>query len=518
MTEQTIKGWLTESYDYKRPSRGQIREGVILKMGEQGAIIDVDLKRDGFVPRADIERLGEDAAAQLAPGQEVTARIMKPEDRNGNLILSLYQALSEKDWDKAQELLDAEDIWRGQVTDYNKGGLIVKFHRLRGFIPGSHLWKHKRSGQREETFKKYVGEELPLKVIEVHREKNRLIMSERLARRKARKQRQKHLLEELVEGQVYRGTVSQLCDFGAFVDLGGADGLVHISELSWRRVGHPKEVLEVGQEIDVYVLRLDHERKRISLSLKRLEPNPWDLVDGRYVEGQLVSGTVTNTTDFGAFVRLGEGVDGLIHISELASIPPEDPKEVVQRGEELVLRILRIDSVRHRIALSLKRVTPQERGAWMAQRMAEEEAAEEVAASVAAEALPSEEEQPSAEAQEEQPSAEEQPSVEAQEEQPSAEAREEQPGVEAQEEQPSAEAQEEQPSVKAQEKQPSAEAQEEQPDAEAQEQEQQPDTEREEQEGTVLAWTETRSEAMPDASETASREELVEELVEAMAV
>ena len=483
MTEQTIKGWLTESYDYKRPSRGQIREGVILKMGEQGAIVDVDLKRDGFVPRSDIERLGEDAASQLAPGQEVTARIMKPEDRNGNLILSLYQALSEKDWDKAQELLDGEDIWRGQVTDYNKGGLIVKFNRLRGFIPGSHLWKHKRSGQREETFKKYVGEELPLKVIEVHREKNRLILSERLARRKARKQRQKHLLEELVEGQVYRGTVSQLCDFGAFVDLGGADGLVHISELSWRRVGHPKEVLEVGQEIDVHVLRLDHERKRISLSLKRLEPNPWDLVDGRYVEGQLVSGTVTNTTDFGAFVRLGVGVDGLIHISELASVPPEDPKEVVQRGEELVLRILRIDSVRHRIALSLKRVTPQERGAWMAQRMAEEEAAEEVAASVAAEALPS------------------------------AEVQEEQPDAEAQEEQPSVEAQEEQPSVEAQEEQPSAEVQEEQPDVEAQEQE-----EAEEQEGTVLAWTETRSEAMPSASETASQEELVEELVEAMAV
>jgi small subunit ribosomal protein S1 len=372
LAEHPAEGWLTKSYEYQRPCRGQIRRGVVLKLEEQGAIIDVGLKRDGFVPRADIERLGEETSSRLKPGQEVVTRIVRPRDRDGNLILSLYQARLEKDWIKAQELLDSGEVWRGKVTEYNRGGLIATFSHLRAFVPASHLWALGRRslspGQREAQLQEYIGQELPLKVIEVNRDRRRLILSERLARRQIHEQSMERLLNELVEGQVHRGVIRRLCDFGAFVDLGGADGLIHISELAWRRVRHPREVLQVDDEIEVYILHLDHERKRIGLSLKRLQPDPWELVDTTYTPGQLVSGRVTNVVVFGAFVALDIGVEGLVHVSELADPPPPDPQEILQRGDEPVLRILRIDSYRRRIALSLKKVSEQEREGWLAQQ------------------------------------------------------------------------------------------------------------------------------------------------------
>jgi small subunit ribosomal protein S1 len=327
-----------------------MRKGLILKLGERGAIVDVGLKRDGLVPQRDIERLGNEAASQLKPGQQVTTRIVRPWNRQGRLILSLYQARFERDWRKAQELLDSGDVWPGKVTGDNRDGLLVKFGGVRGFVPASHLWgmnaRHLPTDRRRAKLKAYVGQELSLKVIEVDRDRRCLILSERLARRQLRQQNLERLLDELMEGQIVRGVVGRLVDFGAFVDLGGADGLIHISELAWQRVQHPSEVLRAGDEIEVYVLSLDRQRKRISLSLKRLQPSPWGLVDTTYTVGQLVSGTVTNIVRFGAFV---------LH-------------EVVQRGDELVLRILRIDSLRHRIALSLKRVSNQERGEWLVQQ------------------------------------------------------------------------------------------------------------------------------------------------------
>jgi len=368
---EQIKGWLTESYDYERPRRRQIRQGVILEVEERGVFVDVGLKRDGFVPRTDVERLEKEGASRLEPGQEVAVCVVKPEDRDGNLILSLYQAQLKQDWVKAQEMLESGELWQGQVTGYNRGGITVKFGRLRGFVPGSHLMASQERrlspDQRAEKFKGCVGQELSLKLIEVDRRKRRLIMSERLARRQLRRQHRERLLNELLEGQVCSGVVSQVCDFGAFVDLGGADGLVHISELAWRRIQHPSEVVRVGDELKVYVLRLDHERKRIALSLKRLQPDPWDLVDQAYREGQLVSGVVTHVPKFGAFVALDIGVEGLIHTSELADPPPTDPRTVVQQGDELLLRIMRIESARHRIGLSLKRVSAQERSERLAQ-------------------------------------------------------------------------------------------------------------------------------------------------------
>jgi len=370
--QNVMERWLTEEYDYDRPRRGQIREGEILKVEEQGFVVDLGLKRDGFVPRTDVELLGEEVPSSLELGQEVKARIVRLEDQNGNLVLSMYQARFEKDWERARELLESGEVWRGEVADYNRGGLIVEFANLRAFVPASHLWDWDRrrltSDQREAKLEAYIGQGLPFKIIEVDRNRRRLILSERRAREQIREEEMQRLFEELVEGQVVRGTVRRLQPFGAFVDLGGADGLIHISELAWRRLRHPREVLQEGDETDVYVLRLDHERKRIGLSLKRLQPNPWTLVDETYTLDQLVSGTVTNVVDFGAFVALGIGVEGLVHVAELADPPPADPREVLRRGDEVVVRILRIDSFRERIGLSIKGVSEQEREEWLAQQ------------------------------------------------------------------------------------------------------------------------------------------------------
>jgi small subunit ribosomal protein S1 len=372
VAEQEIEGWLTEPCDYKRPQRGQIRHGVILRVEKRGIIVDVGLKRDGFVPIGDVERLGKGALSELAPGQEIETCVVRPEDREGKLVLSLYKARLVQDWARAKEMMENEEICHGVVNGCNRGGLTVNIGRLHGFIPASHLWRvnsqRLEPEERREKFQRYVGQELPLKVIEVKRIRRRLILSERLARQQLREQHRERLLNELLEGQVCRGTVSHLREFGAFVDLGGADGLIHISELSWRRVQHPSEVVQMGDEVEVYVLRLDHERKRIGLSLKRLQPDPWSLVDMNYVEGQLVSGVVTNVAKFGAFVALDMGIEGLIHFSELTDPPPKDPRTVVQVGDELVLRILRIESYRRRIGLSLKRVSSQERDDWLMSR------------------------------------------------------------------------------------------------------------------------------------------------------
>jgi small subunit ribosomal protein S1 len=376
LAEETTEGWLTDKYDYEGPRRGQLRDATILHIGTRGITVDVRLKQEGFVPRRDIERLGKAAASRLEPGQEVTTYVVNPENRDGNLILSLTKAEREQDWVKAEEMLENGEVWHGKVTGCNKGGITVSFGRLCGFVPGSHLWaRDKRrvsTDDREEAFREYVGRELSFKVIEVDRSRRRLILSERLARKQVREQERDRLMDELMEGDVVHGTVTSLRDFGAFVDLGGADGLIHVSELAWRQVCHPKEVLQVGDEIKVYVLRLDYERKRIGLSLKRLQPDPWSWVELTYTEGQLVSGIVTGVKEFGAFVTLDIGVDGLIHVSELADPPPEHPRAIVQRGDELVVRILRIEPTRRRIGLSLKSVSPQEREEWLQAARVEE--------------------------------------------------------------------------------------------------------------------------------------------------
>ncbi len=358
-----------EDWDYQRPRRGEIRRGVILSIEEQEIIVDVDAKRDGIVPFADMQRMGAEAVASLSPGDEVDVFILRPEDKDGNLIVSLFQARQSQAWAKARELAESGEIWEGKVIGYNKGGLVLPMGDIRGFVPASQVPGFPQGLSQEERLRRLsekVGETLQVKVLEINRRSRRLILSATAAQREWRSIKRERLLEELREGEVRRGTVSSLCSFGAFVDLGGADGLVHLSELSWRRVRHPKEVVSVGEEVEVFVLRLDTDKKRIGLSLKRLQPEPWAMVEDKYELGQLVEGRVTNVVDFGAFAEIEDGVEGLIHVSELSEQPISHPREVVKKGDLLLLRIIRIDIRRKRLGLSLKRVLESEWAEWAA--------------------------------------------------------------------------------------------------------------------------------------------------------
>ena len=369
-------GLPVEDWDYQQPKRGEIRTGVILTITGQEIIIDVGAKRDGVVPLPDLQRMSPEALGKLSVGDKVPVYVMRPEDQDGNLMVSLYQARQEKDWQRARELSESGEVWEEQVIGFNKGGLVIPLGGIRGFVPASQIADFRPAMTPEERLERLssmVGERLKVKVIEINQHKHRLILSATQAQRDWREQQRDRLLEELREGEVRHGIVTSLSPFGAFVDIGGADGLVHLSELSWRRVRHPRELLHVGDAIDVVVLHLDREHKRIALSRKRLEPEPWALVEDNYELGQLVEGVITNVADFGAFAEIESGVEGLIHISELADKPVSNPREVVRRGERVLLRIIRIDTRRRRLGLSLKRVLESEWSEWAARTSARKE-------------------------------------------------------------------------------------------------------------------------------------------------
>ena len=361
---------LLEQGGYDMPQRGDIREGIVLSVSPQEVIIDLGLKREGIVPGNDLARLDKDMLAELREGTTWPVYILQPSDREGNLIVSLSRAMQEKDWLDAQKMMEAGEIFETEVTGYNAGGLEVPFGKLRGFVPASHISSLPRNAtpeERKERLAAYVGRTIPLKVVEVDRRRRRLIMSERAARRRWQREHRKQLLEEIQVGDVRTGVVRSLSDFGAFIDLGGADGLVHISELAWFPVAHPSEVVKVGQEVQVKVLRVDKQRERIGLSIKRVEPDPWSRVQEDYHIGELVEAVVTRVVDFGAFVRLRTGVEGLLHVSEMADITPDHPQSLVAPGDLLLLRVLRIEPERRRVGLSLRQVSEQEWAEWAAQ-------------------------------------------------------------------------------------------------------------------------------------------------------
>ncbi len=365
--EMDFVAMLEQSFNFEQPERGDLLNGTVLAVDNQGMIVDVGMKRDGVVPRNDLERM-EGIAYHV--GDEIPVMVVNPEDQDGNLVLSVSQARQTEDWTKAEELMASGEIWEGVVTDANRGGLIVPFGNLRGFVPASHVMDLPRGlneNDRKGHMSGLVGKKVAVKVIEVNRKRRRLVLSQRDAQRGRRDMRKESLLEELAEGEVRRGVVSGLRDFGAFVDLGGADGLIHISELAWHRVKHPRELLTVGEEIDVFILRLDREGKRIGLSLKRLQPNPWAMVDEMYHVGQLIEGEVSRVAQFGAFVSLDPGIEALLHTSQMADPAPEDPTGLLIEGQKLLMRIISIESHRQRLGLSLKDVTEEERARWTAE-------------------------------------------------------------------------------------------------------------------------------------------------------
>lgn len=293
---------------------------------------------------------------------EVAHSIAENESNNYWKTMPALPTKSENDkasstaWKQAQKLLESGEIIQIEVTGYNRGGLLVEWQGLSGFVPASHLLELALSLGEEERraeLARYVGTSLSLKVIELDVEEERFILSERTT---VEQEEQAALLHEIEPGETRQGCVTNLCDFGAFVDLGGIEGLIHISEISWGRIDHPRDVLQVSQTVDVYVLNVDPDNGRVGLSLKRLLPDPWEGVKERYSAGQLIEGTVTNIVNFGAFVRIEEGLEGLIHVSELAEGNFLHPRNVVCEGDTIVARVLHVDGQRRRIALSLRQV------------------------------------------------------------------------------------------------------------------------------------------------------------------
>jgi small subunit ribosomal protein S1 len=369
MSEHPMHALLdAESYELETPQRGEIRIGTIARVSENDILVDVGAKSEGIITSRELDRLSDEERSELKVGDEIQVYVLRSADRDGTMLLSISRAEEEQDWQDAEEYLENQEPYEGVIDGYNKGGLIVKLGHLRGFVPASQVSISRRRRSDGETpddrWSEMVGEPIITRVIEVDQRRNRLILSERAASREARDALKERLISELKPGEVRQGTVINLADFGAFVDIGGADGLIHISELSWKRIDSPSEVLEVGQEIDVKVLNVDAERKRISLSLRDLESDPWDEIMENFEQGQLVEGTITKLTKFGAFASLKGTeeyeIEGLIHISELSDDHIEHPREVVQEGQDVAMRLINIDDERRRIGLSLKQVDSAE--------------------------------------------------------------------------------------------------------------------------------------------------------------
>ena len=422
--------------------RGQIVKGVIASKTATEILIDVGVKSEGVVTGRELDSLDRETIDSLSVGDQVYVYVLTPEDREGRVLLSLRRAMEEQDWQVAEEYLESGKIYHSRIEHYNKGGLIVRFGKVRGFVPASQVSRERqrRSDGKtpDERWAHMVGEEIDVKVIEVDRGRNRLILSERAAERELRAQRRTELIESLSVGQVLTGRVISLTDFGAFVDLGGADGLIHLSELAWEHVTHPREVLSVGDEVEVEVIHIDKEQQRIGLSRKNRLSDPWDTLAATYEPDQLVQGVITKMTKFGAFARLVDhpAIEGLIHISELSDRRVKHPREVVEEGQVLTLRIIRIDPEQRRLGLSLKRVDSEEYldADWrsMLQELNKEPAAavDDSAPSEAAEEPVAEEEAASEEPATEEPSSEV-PAEEAAPEGPVAEApAEEEPAAE----------------------------------------------------------------------------------------
>src|SRR5688572_28671824 len=342
------------------PQAGEIRTGVIASISSSQILVSIGAKSEGVVSGRELDQLSAEEREALQVGQEVHVFVTNPEDANGNVVLSLKRAQEEISWENVERLVTSDEVVDSKIMGFNKGGLIVVVEGLRGFVPSSQISALRRGQSTgdtpEQRWQKMVGQPISVRIIEVDRERRRLILSERAASTESRSSVKGRVIGELEEGKSYTGRVTSLADFGAFVNINGADGLVHLSELSYDRVAHPKEILEVGQEVQVKVINIDRDKKRIGLSIRALQDDPWKNHMAKFSVGQLVEGVITRLTKFGAFARLEGDIEGLIHISELSENRVEHPKEVLHEGDVKTLRIIRIDTDQHRIGLSLRKV------------------------------------------------------------------------------------------------------------------------------------------------------------------
>jgi small subunit ribosomal protein S1 len=329
------------------PRRGDLLHGHILAIDTEGLIVDLGLKRDGIVPCTDLDKLAADDAAPNV-GDEVAVMVIDPLDRDGNLIVSISQARESTDWIRANRLMDQQTILELKPNGYNRGGLIVPFGRLRAFVPASHLSELPKGldeASRSIHLERMVGRKMPFKVIEVDPRRRRLVLSERKAVRQWRQDRKTEMIGKLEEGEIRSGRVTSLREFGAFVDIGGADGLVHISELSWNRVDDPSEIVKIGQEIEIQVIRLDREANRIGLSLKRLQPSPWEAAVGKIEAGQEHDGIVSHIAASGVYILVGDGPEGLLQV--------DDETPMLSVGQQVRIRVSDFDPERERLDIEL---------------------------------------------------------------------------------------------------------------------------------------------------------------------
>ena len=328
---------------------GDIVEGVIVKVDRDEVLLDIGYKTEGVIPSRELSiKHDVDPNEVVKVGDEVEALVLQKEDKEGRLILSKKRAQYERAWGTIEAKKEADEVVTGTVIEVVKGGLILDIG-LRGFLPASLV-----EMRRVRDLQPYVGRELEAKIIELDKNRNNVVLSRRQWLEQTQSEVRSEFLNKLAKGQVRTGVVSSIVNFGAFVDLGGVDGLVHVSELSWKHIDHPSEVVEVGQEVTVEVLDVDLDRERVSLSLKATQEDPWRQFARTHQIGQVVPGKVTKLVPFGAFVRVDEGIEGLVHISELAERHVEIPEQVVQVGDEILVKVIDIDLDRRRISLSLK--------------------------------------------------------------------------------------------------------------------------------------------------------------------
>ncbi|HXH21993.1 MAG TPA: S1 RNA-binding domain-containing protein [Dehalococcoidia bacterium] len=345
--------------------RGDVIEGTIIAINRDAVVVDIGSKSEGVIPANEMHSLGAEPLRRVEIGQKVVAYVLQPETQEGDILLSLDRARGEHGWRLLQQRLEDGESFEAEVSGYNKGGLLVNVEGVAAFVPLSQLvgFRPDRNDETGSSLAQAVGKSLRLKVIELNRRRNRVILSERGALQEWRSQQKDRLLSELQEGEVRRGRISSIRNFGVFVDLGGADGLVHLNELSWDRARPPEEMFKVGDEVDVYVMKVDADTKKIALSIRRAQPEQWKAIVDKYHVNDVVAGVITKLVTFGAYARIEGPVEGLIHISELADRRINHPKEAVNVGDIVPLRVVRIEPDRHRIGLSFKQA--RERGEMM---------------------------------------------------------------------------------------------------------------------------------------------------------
>ena len=363
-------GELLDSMEPIKPlRRGDVVEGVVMRKDSDGILVNIGHKSEGVVQQREMRTLSADDQANIAVGDQIVTYVLRPETADNAAILSIDRALGEAGWRELEKLQDTNETVEGQILGFNKGGAIVDVQKVQGFVPMSQLVSISREifreitdsdqdsealARRAELQERDTGKVLQLKILEINRSRNRAIFSERQAVQEWRDAQKARLVQELKVGEVRSGEVTGISSFGAFVDLGGADGLIHISEMSWGPVAKPDDVVSIGDQINVYVLRVDIENRKIALSLRRLEPEPWETIHERLHVDDIVDAKITKLTNFGAFARVEGNIEGLIHISELSDRVIGHPREVVSEGDDVRLKVLRIEPERRRLGLSLK--------------------------------------------------------------------------------------------------------------------------------------------------------------------